>query len=199
MRLALAGLVLAALLTGCSDGETPIDPDPPAIDVDTPALREDKQAAGIEDCVPGDGDQVDGGLPVLTLPCFGGGPDVDLSTLRGPLVLNVWASWCGPCRQEMPVLQDFFEQHGDTVPVLGVDFQDPNTGLAMQQLVERGVTYPSLADAGGELQTEPLRVTALPLTALIAEDGTVATVQPRELETVAELEELVSQYLGVDL
>ena len=199
MRLALATLVVAALLTGCSEDEAPFVPNPPRVDVDTPALREDKAAAGIEDCVPGTADPVDGGLPTLTLPCFGGGPDVDLSTLRGPLVLNVWASWCGPCRQEMPVLQDFFEQHGDTVPVLGVDFQDPNTGLAMQQLVDRGVTYPSVADAGGELQGEPLRVTPQPRTALIAPDGTVATVQTRELESVAELEELVDQYLGVDL
>lgn len=199
MRLALAALVVAALLTGCSDDPATLEVNEPKVDVDTPALREDKEAAGIEDCVPGEGDPVDGGLPTLTLPCFGGGPDVDLSTLRGPLVLNVWASWCGPCRQEMPVLQDFYDQHGDTVPVLGVDFQDPNTGLAMQQLAQRGVTYPSVADAGGELRGEPLRVTALPLTALIAEDGTVATVQTRELETVTELEELVSEYLGVDL
>lgn len=199
MRTALAALVAALVLTGCSDKETGFSPNPPDIDVDTAELREAKAAAGIEDCVPGDGEPVAGGLPEVVLPCFGGGPDVDLSSLRGPMVLNVWASWCGPCRREMPVLQAFHEQHGDSVPVLGVDFQDPNTGLAMEQLVERGVTYPSVADPAGTVQGEPVRVTALPSTVLIAEDGTIARVLPVELESVEELEDLVAEHLGIEL
>lgn len=197
---AVALTVLTVLLTGCSgDDEAPVVPNPPQVDVDTPELREDKEAAGIEDCVPGSAGPVEGGLPEVELPCFGGGPAVDLSTLRGPMVVNVWASWCGPCRQEMPVLQEFHAEHGDAVPVLGIDFQDPNTGLAMEQLVDRGVTYPSLADPEGVVQGEPLRVTALPLTALVAEDGSIARVLPLELESVEELEALVEAHLGVDL
>ena len=124
---------------------------------------------------------------------------MDLSTLRGPMVLNVWASWCGPCRREMPVLQDFHEQHGDTVPVLGIDFEDTAPGLGMEQLVERGVTYPSLADPEGRLKEEPVRLTALPSTVLLAEDGTLARVVPIELESVEELEDLVAEHLGIEL
>ena len=135
----------------------------------------------------------------MTLPCLGGGPAVDLSTLRGPMVVNLWASWCGPCREEMPVLQEFHSTHGDEVPVLGVDFQDPNTGLAIEQLAERGVTYPSVADTEAVLKAEPLRATALPLTALVDEDGVVVRVLPMELESVGELEALVREHLGVDL
>ena len=191
--------MLALGLAGCSDPEAGFVPNPPDIDVDTPALREAKAAAGIEDCVPGDADPVEGGLPAVTLPCLGGGPDVDLSRLRGPMVVNLWASWCGPCRREMPVLQAFHAAHGDTVPVLGVDFQDPNTGLALEQLADRGVTYPSVADTEAALKAEPLRATALPLTALVDEDGVVVRVLPMELETVGELEALVSEHLGVDL
>lgn len=196
---ALAVAAATLVLAGCSDGEAPFVPNPPAIDVDTAELREAKEAAGIEDCAPGTGDPVEGGLPEVVLPCFGGGPDVDLSTLRGPMVVNVWASWCGPCRREMPVLQAFHEEHGDTVPVLGIDFQDPNTGLAMEQLAERGVTYPSVADPEGVVQADPVRVTALPSTVLVAEDGTIARVLPVELESVQELEDLVETHLGVSL
>lgn len=199
LRPALAALAAAVLLAGCSGGESPIVPDPPRIDVDTQELREAKAAAGIEDCVPGEAEPVEGGLPEIVLPCFGGGPDVDLSTLRGPLVLNLWASWCGPCRRELPVLQEFHDQHGEQVPVLGVDFQDPATGLAMELLAERGVTYPSVADTGGELAATALRITAMPTTVLVAEDGTVAKVLPLELETVEELEDLVAEHLGVQL
>ena len=149
--------------------------------------------------MPGEGDPVEGGLPAVTLPCLGGGPAVALSALRGPLVVNVWASWCGPCREEMPVLQEFHATHGNEVPVLGVDFQDPNTGLAIEQLAERGVTYPSVADTEAVLKAEPLRATALPLTALVDEDGVVVRVLPMELESVGELEALVREHLGVDL
>lgn len=199
LRSALAALAAAVVLAGCSGGESPIVPDPPRIDVDTQELREAKAEAGIEDCVPGDAEPVEGGLPEIVLPCFGGGPDVDLSTLRGPLVVNLWASWCGPCRRELPVLQEFHDEHGEQVPVLGVDFQDPATGLAMELLTERGVTYPSVADTGGELAATALRITAMPTTVLVAEDGTVAQVLPLELETVEELEDLVAEHLGVQL
>ncbi|WP_300645474.1 TlpA disulfide reductase family protein [Nocardioides sp.] len=199
LRPALAALAAAALLAGCSGGESPIVPDPPRIDVDTQELREAKEEAGIEDCVPGEAEPVEGGLPQIVLPCFGGGPDVDLSTLRGPLVVNLWASWCGPCRREMPVLAEFHREHGDRVPVLGVDFQDPATGVAMEQLVQRGVTYPSVADTGGDLAATALRITAMPTTVLVAEDGTVAQVLPLELETVEELEDLVAEHLGIEL
>lgn len=199
LRPALAALAAAVLLAGCSGGESPIVPDPPRIDVDTQELRDAKAAAGIEDCVPGDAEPVEGGLPEIVLPCFGGGPDVDLSTLRGPLVLNVWASWCGACRREMPVLEAFYAEHGDRVPVLGVDFQDPTTGVAMEQLAQREVTYPSVADTGGELAVSSVRITAVPTTVLVAEDGTVAKVLPLELESVEELEDLVAEHLGVQL
>lgn len=199
VRPALAALAATVVLSGCSGGESPIIPAAPAIDVDTAELREAKAAAGIEDCEPGDAEPVEGGLPEVVLPCFAGGPDVELSALRGPLVLNLWASWCGPCRREMPVLQAFHVEHGERVPVLGVDFQDPATGVAMEQLARRGVTYPSLADTGGELAVSALRITAMPTTVLVAEDGTVARVLPLELESVEELEDLVAEHLGIEL
>ncbi len=136
----VVGAVLAAallLLTGCTDdgprGIT-LDNRPVAesdVDVDTPALREAKAAAGIADCTPGPGG---GQLPGLTLPCLGGGTAVDLSSLKGPMVLSFWGSWCGPCAEEMPALQDFYEQYGDQVPVLGVDFTDRYPASAIEQM-----------------------------------------------------------------
>jgi thiol-disulfide isomerase/thioredoxin len=201
--LAAFSAALLLLLVGCSGDDSPglvPGPGPAKIDVDTPELRQAKQAAGIEDCVPGWGEPVDGGLPQVTLPCFGGGRDVDLSTLRGPLVVNVWGSFCGPCRTEMPVLQQFHEDYGDRVGVVGIDYQDPQTGAAMDLARKSGVTYPLLADPQSDIQGQepfPLRM-GLPILAFVAADGTTS-VASGGVESVSELVGLVDEHLGIDL
>ncbi len=193
---------VALVLSACSgeDGSLVSAPGPAQIDVDTPALREAKAEAGIEECRPGEGEPVEGGLPELELACFGGGPAVDLSSLRGPLVLNAWFATCAPCKRELPVLQDFHEQHGDRVEVLGVDFADPITEGAMELLVDSGVTYPQVADTEGALGVDPtVRAVAFPTTVLVGADGAVEAVLPVEIRSVEQLEDLVAEHLGVEL
>jgi len=196
----VAAVLAALLLAGCSTGATFPTPGPAQIDVDTPELREMKADAGVEPCRPGDGEPVEGGLPEVTLPCLGGGDDVDLSSLRGPLVVNVWASWCGPCRTEMPILQAFHEQYRDQVPILGIDFQDPQVTAAMDLVQETGVTYPLLADPQSALQgAGPFSgQMGLPIFAFVDESGE-ATVVAGGIDSVAELGALVEKHLGIDL
>ena len=201
MKPFLPAALAAALLVlgGCGSDSVP-SPGPAKIDVDTAQLRQLKQEAGIEACRPGDGGPVDGGLPDVTLPCLGGGPDVALSGLRGPLVVNLWASWCGPCRQEMPVLQEFHERYGDQVRVVGVDFEDPQTLSAMALVQKSGVTYPLLADPQGDLVGNapfPARM-GLPLFAFVDEDGHVE-LAAGGVDSVDDLVALVEDHLGVAL
>lgn len=203
LALPLVGALLG--LTACAPGaETPLAGDGggrlAAIDVDTPALRAAKNDAGIEPCRPGTGDAVEGGLPDLTLACFGGGRSVDLSTLRGPLIINAWASWCTPCRKELPILQEFHERYGDQVGVLGIDFQDAQTESAMQLATRSGVTYPLVADPQGELATaEPFRLRGLPTTAFVDAQGRVVRVRAVEYKSLEQLVDDVREQLGVDL
>lgn len=201
MKPFLPAALAAALLVlgGCGTDSVP-GPGPAKIDVDTSQLRQLKQEAGVEACRPGDGEPVDGGLPDVTLPCLGGGRDVALSGLRGPLVVNLWASWCGPCRKEMPVLQQFHERYGDQVPVVGVDFEDPQTLSAMALVRKSGVTYPLLADPQGDLQGNapfPARM-GLPLFAFVDEDGHVE-LAAGGVDSVDDLVALVDDHLGVAL
>ncbi|GAA1134286.1 TlpA disulfide reductase family protein [Nocardioides aquiterrae] len=187
---ALAAAVL--VLAGCN-AEDVRPPGRSSIDVDTPALVKLKRQTDVADCAPGTG--TGAGLPDLTLPCLGGGPEVDLSTLRGPLVLNLWASNCGPCRVEMPAIQEFHERYGDRVGVLGVDYQDPQPAAALELAERSGVTYPLVADPGGDLNANaPVPVIrGIPVFVFVTADGEVSTV-PGGIDSADELVELAQQH-----
>jgi thiol-disulfide isomerase/thioredoxin len=201
MRKLLLAAALAVTLTACSsDGGIVVRP--PDVEVDTPALREVKARIGMEDCAPGDGEPVEGGLPEVTLPCLGGGPDVVLSALRGPVVINLWQSNCVPCRKEMPALEEFHQQYGDRVAVLGVDFNDVHPAAALALAEETGATYPSIADPGGDLMVEEafaIGRRGLPAFVFVDADGRVVGQDSGGVESVAEVKTLVAEQLGIEL
>jgi thiol-disulfide isomerase/thioredoxin len=200
VKLAAAmAVAVLALTTACDPADVPV-PNESNIDVDTPGLRAAKEKAGVEDCEPGSGSTVEGGLPAVTLPCFGGGSDVDLSTLRGPMVVNLWGYWCKPCRQELPILARFYADNGERVAMLGIDYGDTQPEEAMRLIARSGVRYPSVADPGGELaEHQPFSPRmGLPISVFVDEEGE-ATVVPGEIETEQELVDLVEEHLGVRL
>ncbi len=102
---------------------------------------------------------------------FAGGPGFALpDDLRGrPLVLNVWASWCVPCRTEMPAFQSVYLRARATVGFLGVDYLD-EVGAARRLVADTGVTYPLAADPKGT-EVGKIGVTALPTTLFFSADG----------------------------
>ena len=201
MRTSLLAVLLAVLLSACTSGGG-IDVRPPDVQVDTPALREAKQRIGMEDCVPGDGEPVEGGLPELTLPCLGGGQDVQLSSLRGPMLINLWQAFCEPCRKEMPALESFHQKYGDEVAVLGIDFNDVHPAGALQLAEDTGATYPSVADPGGELMAEEAFAVArrgLPAFVFVDADGKVIGQDSGGVDSVAEVKDLVAEHFGIEL
>ena len=201
MRALTVLLLLGLLHTACT-----AEPDPPSaaqppqtsVDVDTPALRALKADAGVERCRRGAGAAVADGLPAVTLQCLGGGPSVALPGLRGPLVINLFAQWCGPCRKEMPYYQRLHQEAGGAVRVLGVDYLDTQPDGALRLVRETGVTFPLLADPEGRLRTA-LKVRFLPTVVYVAADGTVTDVQARAFSSYAELRDSVEQELGVEV
>lgn len=207
----VAGAALAVLLCAGAAACTPPtnDADPgdaslPAadlsnVDVDTPELESLKRKAGIADCPRTDSEvqPVDDGLPELTLPCLGGGREVNLAALRGePTVINVWASWCGPCRDELPLIARLHDT--GKVRVLGIDSEDPQPRTALELAADNGVTYPSVADPAGESK-EPLRIVGVPQTIFVRADGSVAGTKRGWYTAYADLASDAREYLGVDL
>ena len=192
-----AGAAVVLLLTGCTAAdEAPSGGARPSnVDVDTPELRELKAEIGIEDCRPGAGSAA--GLPELTLACLGGGPDVDLASLQGPLVVNFWYANCGPCREEMPAIEEFHQQYGDRVAVVGVT-NDLFPEQALELARTTGATYPQLADPGNDVQATELRPRGYPTFAFLREDGTVE-MEAGGIDSADELVDLVEQHLGITL
>ncbi|MFA7325000.1 MAG: TlpA disulfide reductase family protein [Candidatus Nanopelagicales bacterium] len=115
--------------------------------------------------------------PDFTLPTLGG-PTFTLSKQLGKVVvMNVWASWCAPCRAEAPELQSVWRQsQGKDVQFVGLDTRDSAT--AAQAFVRRfGLTYPQAIDTDGQVQLlfrDNLPAQAIPSTLIVDAKGRVA-------------------------
>ncbi len=93
-----------------------------------------------------------------------------LAALRGyPVVANVWASWCGPCRHEFPFLQELSGRYGKRVAFLGVDSED-DADAARTFLRGAPLSYPSYSDPDAEIQ-DSLGARGLPSTAFYDAEG----------------------------
>jgi len=164
------------------------------VDVDTPQLRTLKAQAKVRPCRPGDAST---DLPGVTLLCLGGGPSVRLNSLRGPLVVNLFAQWCGPCRTEMPYYEELHQKARSRVDVVGVDYLDTRPDKALELVRDTGVTYPLLADPGGQLRAD-LRIRGLPGVAFVSADGSVQ-VEFGVVDSYAELRAMTEKHLAVKL
>ncbi|MGO4258704.1 TlpA family protein disulfide reductase [Marmoricola sp. RAF53] len=131
-------------------------------------------------------------LPAVTLQGFDGAAPVDLRSLKGPLVVNLWASWCGPCKRELPIYADYARSHAGKVGVLGINFQETKQDKAQALIADSGVRYPNLADPDGALRAQ-----ALPKLLLVDADGKVAYSEYVEIKSERQLEKLVADHLGV--
>ncbi|MDG4835606.1 TlpA disulfide reductase family protein [Micromonospora sp. WMMD967] len=134
-------------------------------------------------------------LPELTLSCFTGGAPVALRSVAGPAVINVWASWCPPCRKELPAFQRLSERAAGQLQVVGVNSRDSRSGA--QSIGEDfGVRFPVLVDQGEALQRE-LQRNAIPLTLFVDADGRIRHIDATGALDDAQLAKLVSQHLGL--
>lgn len=112
-------------------------------------------------------------LPDVDIVALDGGETISLADIEGPAVVNLWATWCAPCRREIPDFEAVHRERGDVVRFVGINIgEDADAAAAFIDQVD--ATYDQYLDSVGYVVTE-LRTATMPVTLVLAPDGTIAT------------------------
>jgi thiol-disulfide isomerase/thioredoxin len=120
-----------------------------------------------------------------------------LGALRGPMLVNVWGSWCGPCREEIPILRSFYEKAQGKVALVGIDVEEATFDDGRRFVERNGILWPNLYDPDG--RSREYFGLGVPVTWFIAADGSVAGKKIGAFKNEAELITLTNKHLGVQL
>lgn len=195
-----AAVVLAGLLGACdaNDGQDrPPAPTPVAAEAGAPPFADCATLAAPPAKASADAPatKAPSALPAVTLDCVTGGASVPVQSLRGPAVVNLWATWCPPCREELPVFQQLADQAGDRVHVVGIDTRD-DRGEAIRLADRLGVSFPTLADPN-QLVLRAVGAIGLPVTLFVDRGGQVRHVYNGKALDGPRLSALLEQHLGL--
>ena len=133
----------------------------------------------------------------LIFPCMDGKSSVNFGTLRGPLIVNVWGSWCAPCKDEIPFLRSFNSKVQSRLQLLGIDVEEANPKDGADFVVSQGMTWPSLVDPDG--RSRSLFGMGVPVTWFIDSAGKVTFKKIGVLKSERELSDLTQKYLHLNI
>lgn len=177
-----------------SSAKSPTQPTP---EQNTEQLAQARRDAALPPCPAGDDTPGPAALQGVTAVCAADGQPVDVARIlsgRRPVVLNLWAYWCGPCADELPALVQYQQQVGQDVLVVTVH-QDPNEEAALDRLAEWGVRLPTLQDGDRRIAAALKVPNVMPATVVLRADGTVAEILPRAFVNADEIAEAVRDAL----
>ena len=133
----------------------------------------------------------------VLLKCLDGNSTVDIGQIKGPALVNVWGSWCGPCKDEMLIFVDFYSKYKDKVSLIGISVEEADVQNARDFVKLYGMSWPNLNDPDGS--TRGTLGMGVPITLFIDAQGRVAFRKIGVVTTIEELERDTQKYLGVQL
>ena len=133
----------------------------------------------------------------LIFPCLDSKSNVRLAALRGPLILNVWGSWCAACEDELPYLLSFYAKSEGRVQMLGVDVEEAKPADGRAYIIKSGMNWPSVIDLDG--RSRGYFGMGVPVTWFINSAGVVKFKKIGAIASEKELRELTLKYLQVEI
>ena len=133
----------------------------------------------------------------IMLDCLDGTDGASINGIKGPAIINVWGSWCGPCKEEMPILRSFYEKAQGKLALIGVNVEEASIEDGREFVENYGITWPNLYDADGK--SRAYFGMGVPVSWFIAADGSVAYKHIGVIKSEKELISMTSKYLGVKL
>jgi len=134
----------------------------------------------------------------IELECLGTGKQTLIqSSLRGPMLINVYGSWCWPCRQEIPYFREFYEKYQDQVGLVGIAVEEVKKSDTTDFIKSMGIKWPSLYDPDGRTR---LNIgMGVPVTLFINKSGKVTGKIVGAVKSESEIVDGVKKYLGINL
>ena len=173
-------IVFALLLTGCAstpelDGKGVI----PSCDEIRVGIASDKK---------------------LELPCLDGSTSIDFHQIKGPIVINIWGSWCQGCRQEMPYFIDLYATpsfKSGQIQLLGIDVEENSPTSGLDYIKQSGMSWPHLNDVND--QTKAIFGPGVPVTWFIDSQGVVVEKHIGAYQSKQQLFDQVEKAFGITL
>ena len=174
-KMALACSML--LITGCSSQTSALPQNGEVVSCDS--ITRSESVEGVE------------------LPCLDAKSSIHVSALRGPLIVNVWGSWCASCKDELPIFRSFYSKAKSQIQLLGIDVEEAKSEDGSAFVVKNGMTWPNLIDPDGRTRGD--FGMGVPVTWFIDESGGVVYKKIGVLKNEAELRNLTLKYLHIGI
>jgi thiol-disulfide isomerase/thioredoxin len=136
----------------------------------------------------------------LELPCLDGSTSIDFHQIKGPIVINIWGSWCEGCRQEMPYFIDLYAKQSfksGQIQLLGIDVEENSPTSGPDYIKQSGMSWPHLNDVND--QTKAIFGPGVPVTWFIDSQGVVVEKHIGAYQNKQQLFDQVEKAFGITL
>jgi len=137
---------------------------------------------------------------VLKMSCLDGSSEINYHSIKGPIIINVWASWCTGCKEEMPYFVDLYANpifKSGEIKLLGIDVDEKNADSGPNFIKSYGVSWPHLEDTDG--RSKLVFGPGVPVTYFLDNSGEVIHKHIGAYRSKTELHEAVEKYFEVKL